>query len=106
MGREEAKLSEAKASYWSAKAIGNHEEEARWANFIGNLLKDRGEYLQALNWFDIDYDLCNKYLSPKHSLATCQSLGEVYLRLERFQDALVYQVSSEFELSRFDLCCC
>ncbi|KAL6227965.1 hypothetical protein ACLB2K_001919 [Fragaria x ananassa] len=91
MGREEAKLSEAKASYRSAKAIGNHEEEARWANFIGNLLKDRGEYLQALNWFDIDYDLCNKYLSPKHSLATCQSLGEVYLRLERFQDALVYQ---------------
>ncbi|KAL6219796.1 hypothetical protein ACLB2K_007555 [Fragaria x ananassa] len=91
MGREEAKLSEAKASYRSAKAIANHEEEARWANFIGNLLKDRGEYLQALNWFDIDYDLCNKYLSPKHSLATCQSLGEVYLRLERFQDALVYQ---------------
>ncbi|PRQ49276.1 putative 43kDa postsynaptic protein [Rosa chinensis] len=91
MAREEAKLSEAKASYRSAKAIGNHEEEARWANVIGNLLKDRGEYLQALKWFDIDYHLCTKYLSPKHSLATCQSLGEVYLRLERFEDALVYQ---------------
>ncbi|XP_050382074.1 protein TONSOKU [Argentina anserina] len=91
MGKEEAKLSEAKASYRSAKAISNHEEEARWANVVGNLHKDRGEYLQALTWFSIDYDLCTNYLSPKHSLATCQSLGDVYLRLERFEDALVFQ---------------
>lgn len=105
MAREEAKLSEAKTSYRRATETGNHEEEARWANVIGNMLKDRGEYLQALKWFNIDYDLSTKYLSPKHCLATCQSLGEVYLRLERFEDALVYQVSSDFGCSDSILIC-
>ncbi|KAL5752076.1 hypothetical protein ACOSQ2_022583 [Xanthoceras sorbifolium] len=91
MGREEMQLSGAKRAYRSAKEEGNRQEEARWANVIGNSLKNRGEYVEALKWFRIDYEVSIKYLPEKHLLPTCQSLGEVYLRLEHFKDALVYQ---------------
>lgn len=92
MGRDEVQLNAAKRAYRSAKAEGNRQEEARWANVIGDMLKNRGEYVEALKWFRIDYDVSNKYLPEKHLLPTCQSLGEVYLRLEYFKDALIYQV--------------
>lgn len=92
MGRDDAKLSSAKMSYQNAKAVGNHHEEARWANVIGDILKNKGEYVQALKWLKIDYDVSVKYLPQKHCLPTCQSLGELYLRLEYFEEALFYQV--------------
>ncbi|KAK1587587.1 hypothetical protein Q3G72_014471 [Acer saccharum] len=91
MGRDEMQLSAAKRAYRSAKEEGNRQEEARWANVIGNSLKNRGEYVEALRWFRIDYDVSINYLPEKHLLPTCQSLGEAYLRLEHFQDALIYQ---------------
>lgn len=81
----------ARAGYRDAKTRGDHEEEARWANQMGHLLKERGEYVEALKWFRIDYDLSLKHLPQKQLMPTCQSIGEMYLRLERFQDALIYQ---------------
>lgn len=92
MTRDSVQFDAAKRSYRNAKAEGNRQEEAKWANVIGNILKNRGEYVKALKWFRIDYDVSVKYLPQKHMLATCQSLGEVYLRLEHFKDALIYQV--------------
>ena len=92
MTRDGVQFDAAKRSYRNSKAEGNRHEEAKWANVIGNILKNRGEYVKALKWFRIDYDVSVKYLPQKHMLATCQSLGEVYLRLEHFKDALIYQV--------------
>ncbi|KAM1189655.1 hypothetical protein ACFX2J_025304 [Malus domestica] len=57
---EDAQLIAAKKAYQNAKAVGNHEEEARWANAIGDLLKKSGEYVAALVWFRIDYDVSVK----------------------------------------------
>ncbi|KAJ4966104.1 hypothetical protein NE237_017953 [Protea cynaroides] len=91
MGRDDGQLIQAKRAYKHASAEGNHQEEARWANVIGDILKSRGEYVEALKWLRIDYDVSVKYLPEKQLLPTCQSLGEVYLRLEHFEDALVYQ---------------
>ncbi|KAK4775290.1 hypothetical protein SAY86_010225 [Trapa natans] len=91
MGKEDAELSLAKRSYRIAKEEGNRQEEARWANSIGNILKNRGEYVEALRWLRLDYHVTLKHLSVKQLLPTCQSLGEVLLCLERFKDALVYQ---------------
>lgn len=93
MAGQDAELKAAKAAYRNAKAEGNHREEARWANVIGDILKNRGEYVEALKWLRIDYDVSLKYLPEKHLLPTCQSLGEIYLRLEHFSDALIYQVN-------------
>ncbi|PON82233.1 N-terminal acetyltransferase A, auxiliary subunit [Trema orientale] len=90
-GREEPKLSAAKRSYKSAKAEGNHQEEAKWANVIGHILKDRGEYVEALRWLRLDYEISFKFLTQRHCFATCQSLGEVYLLLKDFKEALSYQ---------------
>ncbi|RXH68633.1 hypothetical protein DVH24_030966 [Malus domestica] len=45
---EDAQLIAAKKAYQNAKAVGNHEEEARWANAIGDLLKKSGVYVAAL----------------------------------------------------------
>ncbi|GAU35075.1 hypothetical protein TSUD_69980, partial [Trifolium subterraneum] len=84
-------LKSAKSAYQNAKAEGNHREEARWANVIGDILKNRGEYVKALKWIRIDYDVSRKHLPEKHLLTTCQSLGEIYLRLERFDEALTFQ---------------
>ncbi|GLJ52447.1 hypothetical protein SUGI_1115540 [Cryptomeria japonica] len=81
----------AKQGYREAKNRGDNEEEARWANQIGHLLKERGEYVEALRWFQIDYELSLKHLPQKQLMPTCQSIGEMYLRLERFDDALIYQ---------------
>ncbi|XP_059431459.1 protein TONSOKU-like [Corylus avellana] len=91
MGRDDANLSAAKRSFRSAKEEGNRQEEARWANVIGDILKNRGEYVEALKWLRIDYDVSVKYLPEKQLLTTCQSLGEVYLRLQEFEQALIYQ---------------
>ncbi|TKY60409.1 TONSOKU protein [Spatholobus suberectus] len=95
----DAELKAAKAAYRNAKAEGNHREEARWANVIGDILKNRGEYVEALKWLRIDYDVSLKHLPEKHLLPTCQSLGEMYLRLEQFSDALIYQ-KKHLELAR------
>ncbi|TYG95255.1 hypothetical protein ES288_A11G253500v1 [Gossypium darwinii] len=88
---EELQISTAKRAYRNAKEEGNRQEEARWANVIGDILKNRGEYVEALKWFRIDYDVSKKYLPEKQLLPTCQSLGEVYLRLEHYKDGLIYQ---------------
>ncbi|KAM7257408.1 hypothetical protein ACFE04_013149 [Oxalis oulophora] len=91
MARDDGRLISAKRAYNRAKEEGNRQEEARWANVIGDILKIRGEYVEALRWFRIDYDISVKYLPQKHLLPTCQSLGEVYLRLQHYNDALIYQ---------------
>ncbi|CAH9071124.1 unnamed protein product, partial [Cuscuta epithymum] len=93
MGKSDAnqQLAVAKAAYHNAKADGNRQEEARWANMIGDILKNRGEYFKALRWLRIDYDISAKYLPEKHLLPSCQSLGELYLRLHDFENALIYQ---------------
>lgn len=92
----DSELKSAKSSYRTAKEEGNHREEARWANVIGDILKNRGEYVQALKWIRLDYEISRKYLPDNQLLTTCQSLGEIYLRLERFNEALTYQVSTLF----------
>ncbi|XP_019704560.2 protein TONSOKU isoform X1 [Elaeis guineensis] len=92
MGRgEEEELRAAKRGYRDAEREGNHEEAARWANVVGDILKRRGEYVEALRWLRLDYDVSVKHLPQKQLLPTCQSLGEVYLRLDRFKEALIYQ---------------
>lgn len=96
MGREEEELKAAKRGYRDAEREGNHEEEARWANVIGDILKRRGEYVEALRWLRVDYEVSIKHLPQKQLLPTCQSLGEVYLRLDQFKEALIFQVFSCF----------
>lgn len=91
MGRLD--VAAAKRSYRKATEVGNRGEEARWANNVGDILKNDGEYVEALKWFRIDYDISVKYLPGKDLLPTCQSLGEIYLRLEDFEEALNYQVT-------------
>ncbi|GJM87059.1 hypothetical protein PR202_ga02977 [Eleusine coracana subsp. coracana] len=88
---EEDELRHAKRGYNEAKSVGNREEEARWANTIGDIHKRRGEYVEALKWLRIDYDISVKYLPQRQVLPSCQSLGEVYLRLDRLSEALTYQ---------------
>lgn len=93
MGKgEEEELRAAKRGYKEAARVGNREEEARWANEIGDIHKRRGEYIEALRWLRIDYEISSKHLPQKQLLPTCQSIGEVYLRLNRLKEALVYQV--------------
>ncbi|KAK3023505.1 hypothetical protein RJ639_043789 [Escallonia herrerae] len=91
MARDDGQLAAAKRAYRNAAAEGNRQEQARWANVIGDILKNRGEYVEALKWLRIDYEVSLKHLPEKQLLPTCQSLGEVYLRLEYFKDALIYQ---------------
>ncbi|KAL9329739.1 hypothetical protein ACSQ67_004742 [Phaseolus vulgaris] len=95
----DAELRSAKAAYRNANAEGNHREEARWANVIADIMKKRGDYVIALNWLRIDYEISLKHLPEKHLLPTCQSLGEMYLRLEEFPDALIFQ-KKHLELAR------
>ncbi|CAN8270264.1 unnamed protein product [Cochlearia groenlandica] len=89
MGRID--VAAAKRAYRTAAEVGNRDEEARWANNVGDILKNGGEYVEALKWFRIDYDISVKHLPGKDLLPTCQSLGEIYLRLEDFEEALIYQ---------------
>ncbi|URE05448.1 TPR [Musa troglodytarum] len=92
MGRgEEEELRAARRGYKEAARVGNHEEKARWANELGDIHKRRGEYVEALRWLRVDYDISSKHLPQKQLLPTCQSIGEVYLRLNRLKEALVYQ---------------
>ncbi|KAM0896424.1 hypothetical protein ACQ4PT_023195 [Festuca glaucescens] len=88
---EEEELKGAKRGYREAAAEGNREEEARWANVIGDIHKRRGEYVEALRWLRTDYDVTVKHLPQRHLIESCQSLGEVYLRLGKFSEALTYQ---------------
>ncbi|RLN08873.1 protein TONSOKU isoform X2 [Panicum miliaceum] len=88
---EEEELRGAKRAFKEAQAEGCREEEARWANVIGDIHKRRGEYVEALRWLRIDYEVSVKHLPQRHLLPSCQSLGEVYLRLGRFSEALTYQ---------------
>ncbi|CAL1386812.1 unnamed protein product [Linum trigynum] len=98
MAKDDGKLNVAKRAYKTAQAEGNRQEEARWANVIGDILKNRGEYVEALRWLRKDYDISVRYLPEKDLLASCQSIGEIYFRLENFPDALVYQ-KRHFELA-------
>ncbi|KQK02062.1 protein TONSOKU isoform X2 [Brachypodium distachyon] len=88
---EEEEFKGAKRGYREAASEGNREEEARWANVIGDIHKRRGEYVEALRWLRIDYDISVKHLPQRHQLESCQSLGEVHLRLGHFPEALTYQ---------------
>jgi len=90
---EEEELRGAKRGYKEAVAEGNREEEARWANVIGDIYKRRGEYVEALRWLRVDYKVSVKHLPQRHLLPSCQSLGEVHLRLGHFSEALKYQVT-------------
>lgn len=84
-----------KSCYKAAKESGDREEEARWANQIGHAYKDRGDYVEALTWFRLDYDISVKRQNdgPRLNLMpTCQSLGEIYHRLGDYGEALHYQV--------------
>ncbi|PKU74159.1 Protein TONSOKU [Dendrobium catenatum] len=70
MGREDEHIRVVKLGYKEAVIDGNHEEEATWANMIGDLLKRR-EYVEGLRWIQIDYKVLAKYLPQKQLLATC-----------------------------------
>ncbi|GAB2283147.1 hypothetical protein Dimus_017676 [Dionaea muscipula] len=91
MPRDDSRLSAAKRAYNSAAQIGNRREEARWANVIGDILKNRGEYVEALKWLRIDFKISSDCLPDKDLLPACQSIGELYLRLFDFENALHYQ---------------
>ncbi|XP_024518191.1 protein TONSOKU isoform X2 [Selaginella moellendorffii] len=85
-----------KASYREAKQIGDREEESRWANQIGHVFKDRGEYVEALKWFRLDYEIASGRkasgsMSPAGLMPSCQSMGEIYSRMQDYKEALVYQ---------------
>nr|XP_027074129.1 protein TONSOKU-like isoform X1 [Coffea arabica] len=88
---EEQQLRDAKKACGEAKAVGNRAEEGRWANFIGNIHKNRGEYVEALDWLQKDYDVSVKHLPPNQLLPTCNTLGELHLRLQHFHEALKIQ---------------
>ncbi|KAL6523140.1 hypothetical protein OROHE_016435 [Orobanche hederae] len=88
---QQQQLSAAKRAHKAAAEEGNRQEEARWANVVGDIHKNRGEYVQALRWLRKDYDVSVKYLPDKQLLATCQSLGELYFRLHEYNNALIYQ---------------
>jgi tetratricopeptide (TPR) repeat protein len=98
--KEEEELKGAKRGYREAAAEGNREEEARWANVIGDIHKRRGEYVEALRWLRIDYEVSVKHLPQRQLIESCQSLGEVYLRLGQFSEALTYQVTPAHHHSR------
>ncbi|ONK61173.1 uncharacterized protein A4U43_C08F26980 [Asparagus officinalis] len=91
MRKADEELKEAKIEYEKAKRIGNHALEAQWANSIADILKNKGEYVEALRWLRIDHEISVKYLPLKQLLPTCQSMGEIYLRLEQFKHAITYQ---------------
>ncbi|XP_059624742.1 protein TONSOKU-like isoform X2 [Cornus florida] len=57
MAKDNAQLKAAKYVYRNAVEVGNRQEEARWANVIGDILKNRGEYFESLKWLLIDYDV-------------------------------------------------
>ncbi|KAG9128852.1 hypothetical protein Leryth_009609 [Lithospermum erythrorhizon] len=98
MGKDD-ELRNAKRGYKAAVEVGNRVEEARYANFIGNIFKNRAQYVEALKWLRIDYDLSIKFLDVHHQIPTCQSLGEVHFRLQNFSEALVFQ-KKHLELAR------
>ncbi|KAG6721658.1 hypothetical protein I3843_03G123000 [Carya illinoinensis] len=98
MARDVEKFNAVKRLYLIAKEQGNHPEEAWWANVIGDILKNRGEYVEALKWLRLNYDVTYRYLHDKQLLPTCQSLGELLcisvannLRLQDFTNALSSQ---------------
>ncbi|CAI9099028.1 OLC1v1035784C3 [Oldenlandia corymbosa var. corymbosa] len=88
---DEHDLQSAKRAYKSAVAVGDRKEEARWANIIGNIFKERGEYIKALEWIRKDYEVSKRFLPEKDILPTCNTLGELFLRLEEYKEALAYQ---------------
>ncbi|XP_042025536.1 protein TONSOKU-like isoform X2 [Salvia splendens] len=96
---QQQQLIAAKRAYKAAEAEGNRQEEARWANFIGDLHKNRGEYVEALRWLRKDYEVSIRYLPHKQLLATCQSLGELHLRLGDYEEALKFQ-KKHFDLAK------
>ncbi|KAJ1413219.1 hypothetical protein SESBI_19764 [Sesbania bispinosa] len=87
----DVELKDAEVAYRSAENEGNHQEEARWANVIDDKLKNRGEYVEALKWLRVDYEVSLKHLLEKHMLHTYQSLSEMYLCLEEFTEELMYR---------------
>ncbi|KAL2621571.1 hypothetical protein R1flu_001776 [Riccia fluitans] len=92
--KESAALEGMLASYRNARNAGDEEDEAKWANNIGHLYKERGEYKHALQWFTKDYKISMKLYSsdPVKLMPTCQSIGEAYLRLLDLENALIWQI--------------
>ncbi|OAE34095.1 hypothetical protein AXG93_2891s1190 [Marchantia polymorpha subsp. ruderalis] len=80
-------------SYRNARNAGDQEDEAKWANNIGHMYKERGEYKLALEWFLKDYTISMKIHAsdPVKLMPTCQSIGEAHLRLLDFEKALQWQ---------------
>ncbi|KAL3680655.1 hypothetical protein R1sor_023611 [Riccia sorocarpa] len=94
-GRKDGSLLEGMiASYKNAKNTGDEEDEAKWANNIGHLYKERGEYKLALHWFTKDYNISIKLhpSDPVKLMPTCQSIGEAHLRLIDLENALTWQI--------------
>ena len=94
-GRKEAEA--ARAGYKEAVERGDRDEQARWANQVGHICKEMGQYVEALKWFRKDYEISTKRRDvdaslPANLMPTCQSMGEIYFRLNDFEQALVYQV--------------
>ncbi|MCO5592485.1 hypothetical protein L7F22_046488 [Adiantum nelumboides] len=86
----------AKAGYKEALERGDREEQARWANQVGHACKERGQYVEALKWFRMDYEISMKRrnadsLNQGFLMPTCQSLGEIYYRLNDYEEALNFQ---------------
>ena len=90
MGQDNSKLNAAKQSFRCAKVEGNRQEEAKWVNVIRHILKDKGEYMEALKWLQLNYDISFKFLTQRHCFASCQSLNEVHYLVKNFKDALSY----------------
>ncbi|KAH7429280.1 hypothetical protein KP509_09G039700 [Ceratopteris richardii] len=93
----------AKAGYREAVERGDREEQARWANQVGHACKERGQYVEALKWFRLDYDISSKRKSVDvthqgNLMPTCQSLGEIYFRLNDYEEALIFQ-KKHFQLA-------
>lgn len=89
-----------KFSYNEARKVGDRLEEARWANSIGNLLKERGEYVKALKWYRRDYDISQKLADDTKSclnlMTTCQCMGEINFRLKDYKEAHFFMVAFMF----------
>ena len=91
-GDGDREMTRARNAYDKARSKRNKEEEARWANVIGNILVRRGESIPALAWFLHDHSVSKNYLSNKHLIPSCQSLAQIYIARNHFEHALDLQV--------------
>ncbi|CAI9109018.1 OLC1v1008748C1 [Oldenlandia corymbosa var. corymbosa] len=63
---------------------GGQISSATFLRIVGNTVK-------ALDWIQKDYEVSERFLPDKDLFPTCNTLGELHLRLENFKEALYYQ---------------